>query len=148
MILDRIENAERYSSLNPAFAAAFKFLRQKGVESLSPGRHEIDGQRLYAVVVKDKGRRREEAKLETHRKYVDIQFVVSGTEEMGWKALKSCGKPSVPYVADKDIEFFACKPDSWVTVGPGNFAIYFPEDAHAPSVSTDVVHKVIVKVAC
>jgi YhcH/YjgK/YiaL family protein len=148
MILDRIENAARYSSLNPGFAAAFKFLRQAGIENLKLGRHEIYGDRVYALVAKDKGRNKDEAKLEAHRKYIDIQFILSGTDEMGWKDLKSCGKASVAYVPEKDIEFFACKPDSWIAVGPRAFALFFPEDAHAPMIGGDMIHKVIVKVAC
>ena len=147
MILDRIGNAERYVKLNAGFAAGFKFLRQAGVERLAAGRHEIDGDRVYALVVKGKGRPRDEVKMETHRKYIDIQFIIGGTDEMGWKDAALCGKPSTPYDAAKEIEFFASKPDSWVTVGPGAFALFFPEDGHAPMAGVGDIHKGVGKVA-
>lgn len=147
MILDRLDNADRYVALNPALAAAFAFLRRAGVDRLPLGRQEIDGDRVYAIVAKDKGRRRDEAKLEAHRRYIDIQFVVTGTDEMGWKDLASCREPPVPYDAKKDFVLLEDRPDSWVAVGPGTFAVFFPEDAHAPLVGTGVIHKVIVKVA-
>jgi YhcH/YjgK/YiaL family protein len=147
MILDRLENAERYVRLNPAFAPAFRFLQRADLGQLAAGRHEVDGDRIYAVVARDKGRRRAEAKLEAHRKYIDIQFVVAGNEEMGWTPLASCGAVSVPYNPQKDIEFFGGDPDVWLPVGPGAFAVFFPDDAHAPLVGTGTIHKVIVKVA-
>jgi len=146
MILDRLDNAEQYARLNDAFAAAFRFLRRVDLARLPPGRHGIDGDRVYAVVANDKARRREEAKLEAHRKYIDIQFVISGNEEMGWKPLKSCGAVSVAYNPEKDIEFLAGSPDTWITVAPGSFVIFFPEDAHAPLVGAGTIHKVVVKV--
>ena len=147
MILDRIQNAERYLPLNRGFAAAFKFLRRAGLDRLPVGRHEIDGDHVYATVIRAKGRRQDDVVLEVHRNYIDIQFVISGANEMGWRDLQSCGNPSVPYALDNDAALFPCKPDSWITVGPGAFAIFFPEDAHAPLVGEEVIHKVVVKVA-
>ena len=98
-------------------------------------------------MIRDKGRSRVEAKLETHRKYIDIQFVISGVDEMGWRPLPSCGKASTPYDAEKDAALFESAPDSWVAVGPGAFAVFFPEDAHAPLIGAgEPVRKLVVKV--
>jgi len=146
MILDRVENANRYLPLNPHFAKAFEFLRQHNLRTLPLGRHEIDGDRVYATAMKGPGKAREAAHLEAHRKYIDVQVVVSGTDEMGWKNKGTCKMAHGAYEDDKDAEFFADPPDAWVEVGPGAFAVFFPEDAHAPMISQGELHKIVVKV--
>ena len=145
MILDHLDNWGRYAGLCPLFARAFAFLRRAEVASLPAGRHELDGERLYAVVVKSDGAGRQKAVLETHRRYIDVQLVVSGTDEMGWRPAASCagGKG---YDAAKDLELFSDRPLSWATVGPGTFAVFFPADAHAPGGGTGPLHRVVVKV--
>ena len=147
MILDRIEQADFYASLNPHFAKAFAFLRQKGLNKLSDGRHDIDGDDVYAIVIRGTCKPRSEAKLEIHRKYIDIQYVVSGCEDMGWKNHKLCKNSEGAYDSKKDAELFNDDSSAWITVCPGDFVIFFPEDAHAPGVGEGEFHKVVVKVA-
>ena len=91
MILDGIENSLNYATTHPGFEAAFKFLRKLGATELQAGRNEIDGSRLYAVVVKGKGKGKPNCKLETHDKYIDIQYTVSGTDQVGWERRVNCG---------------------------------------------------------
>ena len=148
MILDRLECADRYAGLNPYFEKAFDFLRQTRLEELAPGRNEIDGDRVYAMVLRGPGRSRDEARLEAHRKYIDIQVSLSGTDEIGWKGKSLCTEPDGDYDPGGDCELFTDTPDAWVAVGPGSFAVFFPEDAHAPMVADGELHKVVVKVAC
>ena len=93
------------------------------------------------------GRRREQAKLECHRKYIDIQLVLEGMDEMGWKTASDCHEPVAAYSADRDIQFFRDAPASWIATPPGAFCIFFPEDAHAPLVSQGNIRKVILKIA-
>jgi len=145
MILDHLDNAKRYAATHRLFAKAFEFLRRKDLASLAAGRHEVDGDRLYAVVVKADGAGCEKAALEAHRKYIDIQFIVSGTDEMGWRPLAQCAG-SKGFDAAKDLEFFTDRPAAWCAVRPGDFAVFFPSDAHAPGGGTGPVHKVVVKV--
>lgn len=147
MILDVLENADRYLSLNPRFAAAFAFLKRPDLASLVIGKHPIEGDALFAIVAKELGHRREEAKLEAHRKYIDIQFVLEGSDEMGWRPVRTCWTTDKEYAPERDIVFFADEPDTWVVTRPGAFCIFFPEDAHAPLVSDSAIHKVVVKVA-
>jgi len=147
MILDRLENGPRYAHLHPGFGKAFQFLSHKGLAALPLGRHEIEGARIYAILTRESGRSRERAMLEAHRRYVDIQVVLAGTDEMGWKARADCRALAGAYQADKDIEFFGDRPDAWVPVRVGQFAVFFPEDAHAPLVGTGEIHKAVVKVA-
>jgi len=123
------------------------FLQRASIVSLPDGKHEIDGQRLFAIVAHDQGRGREGAILEYHRKYIDIQYVVSGSECIGWQSLESCQQPKQAYLSDTDCGLYADRPPSWFELPPQSVAIFFPEDAHAPLASNGSVHKVVVKVA-
>ena len=147
MILDILDNARRYVALNKRFTEAFEFLVRPDLKELSADRYQIDGDRVYAIVAGDPGRKREDALLETHEKYIDIQAVLAGTDEMGWKPKSSCKQPAGKYDQETDVQFFKDEPDAWLSTGPGAFAIFFPEDAHMPLISSGKLHKVVVKVA-
>lgn len=147
MILDSLENIQNYASLNPHFGKAFNFLLNNDLKSLELSRHEIDGDLVYATAVQALGRSKEEAKLETHQKYIDIQVVLSGTDTMGWKSAQACTSLDGDYNQEKDLQLYSDSPDAWLATGAGAFAIFFPQDAHMPMVSDAQLHKVIVKVA-
>jgi YhcH/YjgK/YiaL family protein len=147
MILDILENAKLYIPLHNGFLKAFEFLKRPSLTSLQPGRHEIDGERVFALISKGPGRMKPDGKLETHRKFIDIQYIIAGADEMGWKPGSACTTPAGPYDPEKDIQFFNNEPDAWVLVHAGAFAIFFPEDAHLPLISRGAIHKVVVKVA-
>ena len=147
IIINKLQHAERYFNMHPAFEKAFAFLRQKDLTELPAGRHEINGDRLFCMISKGPGRSRSEAKLEAHRKYIDIQYVIAGADEMGFKPTADCKVIDTEYDADKDIMFFKDQPDSWEPVPAGSFVIFFPKDAHAPLVSSGEIHKVVLKIA-
>jgi YhcH/YjgK/YiaL family protein len=146
MILDTIQQAGRYLGLNPGFAAAFAFLRRPDLLELPVGRYEIDGDKVYALVQRQMGRKPEAGKLEAHRKYIDIQVVLDGVDTMGWRPTAGCEGIAMPYNAEKDAMLFTDQPTAWTAVGPGEFAIYFPEDAHLPLISDGELRKVVLKV--
>ena len=147
MLIDTLQHADRYLPLHPGFVGAFAFLRHVDLDQLPNGQREIDGDRIYAIVSRDQGRGREKALLETHRRYIDIQFIVSGEECIGWLPMSDCKRVSSPYDAGKDIEFFFDRPATWLSVSPGTFAVFYPEDAHAPLAAQGPIHKIVVKVA-
>ena len=89
MILATLTNADRYAALHPLFPHAFEFIRNTDLLALAPGRYPIIGDELFVIVESVPGRTRTDAKLEVHRRYIDIQLVL-GTDEMGWKALADC----------------------------------------------------------
>ncbi len=146
MILDVLENAHRYLALNKGFAGAMEFLLRPDLKELPIGRYEIDGDRVYAMVSKEPGRRREDALLEAHERYIDVQLVLAGTDDMGWKPKSLCRQPSGAYDREGDIQFSADEPDAWLSVRSGAFVVFFPEDAHMPLISSGQLHKVVVKV--
>ncbi len=146
-IFDKLEAAERYYDRHPAFAKAFAFLRSSSLANLAPGKHEIEGDRLFCLISKSPGRKRSEAKLEAHRKYIDIQYIIAGADQIGWKPTAACASPETAYDPAKDIIFFKDPPRKWAKVSAGSFAIFFPRDAHAPLVSEGEIHKAVMKVA-
>ena len=147
MIFSTSSQSHRYATLHPLFPRAFEFMRNTNLLALAPGVHNIIGEQLFAIVENAPGRSREQAQLECHRKYIDIQLVLEGVDEMGWRPLHDCHEPVADYSAEKDIRFFHDTPDAWITTPPNAFCIFFPEDAHAPLVSSGNIHKVIFKVA-
>jgi len=147
MVLDLLTNAHRYASLHPQFARAFAFLASTDLRTLSPGRNDIDGDALFVILDRKDGRGRGGARLEAHRRYIDIQLTIEGDEEIGWTPLASCAAPDGSFDETKDILFFGDAPSAWVRVPPGSFAIFFPEDAHAPLAGHGALVKAIVKIA-
>lgn len=147
MIVDILKNSDRYEALHKNFTKAFEFLKRDDIATLTEGRYDIDGDNVFAIVAKDQGREKDAAQLEIHNKYIDIQMVLEGVDEMGWKARSACTKMVDEYDADDDIQFIADAPTSWTTTVPGHFAIFFPEDAHLPLIAKGIIHKVIVKIA-
>jgi YhcH/YjgK/YiaL family protein len=117
------------------------------LQKLAPGRHEVANDRVFALVEDAPGRKREQAELESHEKYIDIQLVVSGTDMMGWKRTATCTQISKEYHPAKDIRFFKDTPDVWLPVSAGMYAIFFPEDAHMPMISDGHLRKVVMKIA-
>ena len=147
MILSTLSQSSRYATLHPLFPCAFEYIRNTDLLALAPGRYPIVDKQLFVIVENIAGRTRTDAKLECHRKYIDIQLVLEGVDEMGWKALADCREPVNDYSAEKDIQFFHDAPASWIATPPNTFCIFFPEDAHAPLVSVGNVRKVIFKIA-
>ena len=147
MILDTLAHSGRYAALQPLFARAFDFLRSIDFKTLPPGKHTVQDEAILAIVEACAGRTRAEAQLECHRRYIDIQLVLEGIDEMGWKPLAECVSPATDYDAARDIRFFNDTPSSWITTPPGSFCLFFPDDAHAPLVSSGFIRKVVVKIA-
>jgi biofilm protein TabA len=147
MIFSNLSQSDRYAALHPLFARAFDYIRNTDLFLLAPGRYNIVGDDLIAIVEHAPGKLRAMAKLEAHRHYIDIQLVLDGIEEMGWKPLVDCHNPVSEHSMEKDIRFFHDAPASWIAVPPDHFCIFFPEDAHAPLVSGGFIRKVIFKIA-
>jgi YhcH/YjgK/YiaL family protein len=147
MILSNLSQFDRYLALHPLFPRVSEFIRTTDLLALAPGRYPIASEELFVIVESVPGRTCEAAKLECHRKYIDIQLVLEGVDKMGWKPLSDCAMPLSDYSAEKDIMFFDDTPATWVDTPPGAFCIFFPEDAHAPLVSSGNIRKAIFKIA-
>ncbi|NDV82949.1 YhcH/YjgK/YiaL family protein [Bacteroides sp. 51] len=146
MVVDTLENLGNYASLNPLFAQAIEFLKSTNLNALEVGKTELKGSDLVVNVQQTAPKTKEQAKLETHNVFIDIQIPLSGTEVMGYTAAKDCKPADAPYNAEKDITFFEGLADDYITIKPGMFAIFFPQDGHAPGITPTGVKKIVVKI--
>lgn len=146
MVVDTLENLDKYASLNPLFAQAIEFLKSHDLQSMEIGKTELKGKDLLVNIAQTQPKAKEEAKLETHREFIDIQMPLSGVEVIGYTAATDCVPADAPYSVENDIAFFEGLAETYITVKPGMFAIFFPQDGHAPGITPDGVKKVIVKV--
>lgn len=147
MILDRLENAMRYAPVHPGFEAAFHFLKQNSLNGFKEGKDQIDGDRLFALALTTKGKGRQDARLESHRRYIDLQYTLEGSDFIGYEIKSACIPDEKGYDSESDIEFYANSPTVWLAVPAGSFAVFFPEDVHAPLGTDGFIHKVVIKVA-
>jgi YhcH/YjgK/YiaL family protein len=147
MILSPLNQLPRYTALHPLFPQVLDFIHKTDLRTLPAGIHPILGEDLFVIVEKVSGRSREAAKLECHRRYIDIQLVLSGVDEMGWRALADCQQPIAEFNTERDIQFFDDIPSAWIATPPDTFCLFFPDDAHAPLVATGEIHKLIFKIA-
>ncbi len=148
MILDTLDALDQYAACNPHFQLAIDFLRRPDLASLEKGRYEIAGKDVYAMVDRPSTRNRDQAKLECHRRYIDVQYLIAGVEAIGWRALADCSKLDTPYDDEKDFMLYTDPSVAWIPLPPGKAMVFFPDDAHAPLVGDGgTVHKVVVKVA-
>ena len=147
MILDALDQADRYASLHPGFAAGIAFLRRADLAEIPSGRHEIDGERVFTLIDHSTGRGKGAAKLEVHRRHIDIQVSLDGRELMGWRALADCRSIEAAYDDSRDVGFFSDAPEIWMPLAKGQFMVFFPQDAHAPLAGEGLLHKVVIKLA-
>ncbi len=144
MIIDKIENIGRYAFLNPRFEQVAAFLKENDLNQMQKGKYVIDGDNLYVNVVESQPKTIKQAKLETHNKMVDIQILLSGTEQQLF-CPRSILK-EVPYNEQYDISFYTERAENALYLRPGYAVIYFPDDAHAPAICDQPIRKAIFKV--
>ena len=150
MIYDRLKNKEQYYTLHKNFKKAFEFLANTDLKNIEDGSYEIDGKAIYANVQSLKTKLVEDKKWEVHRKYIDIQYIISGKEKMGYGILEDFNEITQKYDTEKDVEFLNGDKFNFVDVQEGDFVIFYPNDVHAPMLSVNEpinVKKVIVKIA-
>lgn len=146
MIIDSIDRLSDYAELNPLFPKAIEYIKSLDFNNLQIGKVELDGKNLFVAVSESNLKTPENAKLEVHNNYIDIQLPVSKAEGFGWTARKDLKQETAPFNTEKDIQFFEDKSAMRFDLQPGCFAIFFPEDGHAPCIGEGTVVKIVVKV--
>ena len=133
MIVDTIENLGKYVVLNPLFADVVEFLKNHDLQSMEPGKYPIKDKDLFMNLQVAQQRTKDTAFLETHIEMIDIQIPITCAETFGYTPL--CDLPAFDYNAEKDITKYGdTKPQTFVTVNPGQMAIFFPQDGHMPCI--------------
>ncbi|MBQ9215426.1 MAG: YhcH/YjgK/YiaL family protein [Prevotella sp.] len=146
MIIDNVENLSKYVALNPLFADVVEFLKSHDLNTLESGKYPIKDKDVFLNLQVAKGRGKEAAVLETHIEMIDIQIPLSCEETFGYTPL--CDLPDYEYNAEKDItKYGETLAQTYVTLKPGQMAIFFPQDGHAPCISENAeIKKAIFKV--
>ncbi len=146
MIIDKLENADKYYSLNPYFESAFKFLEKLEAQEIPfvEGNHELVERDLFAINALVEGNNN--ITLEAHQQYIDIQYIFSGIDTFGWQSLNECHQLTSPYDFEKDICFYSDASIVNFTLKEKCFVIFFPEDAHAPLGGNQKMKKTVMKV--
>lgn len=147
MVLDRLANAPLYRGLGTRLQEALEYLRTTDLTATAPGTYELRGRDVYAIVAEYTTKPRASASWEAHRKYIDVQYVVRGTELLGYA---NTGRLSAG-AYNEEKEYLPLEGEGeFLTLSEGSFAILWPEDAHMPGVAAGTpapVKKVVVKVA-
>ena len=146
MIIDTIENLGKYVVLNPLFADVVEFMKSHDLNTLEPGKYPIKDKDLFLNLSLTPRRTKDTAFLETHVEMIDIQIPISCAETYGYAPL--CDLPTYEYNAEKDMTTYGdTKPQTYVTVNPGQMIIFFPHDGHAPCIIDEPeIKKAIFKV--
>ena len=146
MIIDALSNLKNYTSLNPLFQDVVDFIENNDLKEQPQGIQNFKGDGLYANFSLANGKTKEQARLETHNVMVDIQIPIDSDETMGYIPREKLAPAD--YNEQKDITFYDGQtPDNYITVHKGEFAIFFPQDGHAPCISDkEKIQKVIFKI--
>ena len=150
MITDQLRNAALYRNLHPRLATALDWLTTADLTGLPIGKTSIEGDAIFALVQEYTPKDASLVKLEAHRDFWDVQYVVSGAERMGWVNLADVVEVE-PYNVAQDVAFFTGSA-SFIRVPAGSFAIFGPNDVHMPGVALEnqeaigEVRKIVIKV--
>jgi len=147
MIFDQLENFPLYLPLHPQFADVWAFLERCAADALPVGRHEVNDLGAFALVSEYATRPLAESFIECHRNYIDIQLLTRGAEAVGVCCRSACRE--LPYDAEKDFLKLEGATDR-LTLRPGSFAVFFPDDGHMPMLQLEdlpvQVKKVVFKI--
>lgn len=151
MIVTDIKHIDRQISMTNSFKKAIEFLRRPDIQEMADGRVDIEGELVFALFQRYETLKTDAPRFEYHRKYIDIQYIVSGEEVIGWAPAERMTVTEA-YDVNKDICFgtVPVREMTPVFLRAGQLAVLYPEDGHAPKMAAGTsssVFKVVVKVA-
>jgi len=149
MITAALTDLPFYKSLSPNLATAIDYVLHTDFAGMAPGRYEVAGEAVFAIINEYATKPAAECEPESHRRYIDIQVMLEGTEIFGYAPLLD-HQPSTGFLPDNDVAFYAPARLDYITLCPGRFIVFFPSDIHQPELFTDrprPVKKLVMKVA-
>lgn len=149
MILCRINEAARYRSISSHLAAAIDWLMKHFDDEFVKGIYTLDEYSAAEITVKCEEPAllpREKARLEAHKRFIDIHVPLKGTEIIGWAPVNALKYLQQAYNDQTDIEFYGDNAHSMLHVSKGQIVIFFPEDAHAPNIGLGNHRKLCIKI--
>jgi YhcH/YjgK/YiaL family protein len=147
MIIDDRKNIGKYAGVSERMGKALKYLSETDFVSMKPGRYTVEGDDIFVLVQEYGTKPVSEGKWEAHKRYIDIQYVVSGTEKMGYAFAKDLTEDT-EYDKTNDFLLYIGK-GNMLVCRKGTFVIFFPDDAHMPCIrsgKTNNVKKAVIKV--
>jgi YhcH/YjgK/YiaL family protein len=135
MIADVLKNKQIYAPISSRIKTALEYIAKTDFTAMEPGRYELDGSNLFVLVQAYDSIPKEEGKWECHKKYIDIQYIAEGIEQIGCNNIDKM-KITIEYNPEKDIAFLSGEGD-YVTFSKGSYGIFFPEDAHMPKIAVN-----------
>ncbi len=147
MIIDRIDNSHLYHAVNAKFKRAFDYIHQIDVDTIPAGKHEIDGENMYALIQQYNTKLKEQGVWEAHRCYIDLQYIVQGAEGIGYANINHLQQGEY----DPSQDFLPLHGDGDLfTLHSRSFVLLLPEDAHMPGMAIGTpapVKKVVIKIS-
>ncbi len=146
--INKREFAISYFKNKSRWEMAFRFLKNNDLSKLETKRYDINGDNLFATVSEYVTKNEETTDFEAHRKYIDIQYVISGNEIMNIAPINTVKDVITPYDSSKDIEFITVGKIVKYSASQDKFFIFFPGDAHRPGLKdgvTSPVKKIVIK---
>ena len=146
MIVSNLENSQRIEELHSLFKTLFDYVKTHDLLHADLGRIEIEGDSLFINNVNPECVDADKQVLELHRDYIDVHILLEGAERIGWKALEDLQHETKAYASEGDCALYSDTPTTYVDLLPGQFAIVYPEDPHAPVIGAGKIRKLIAKV--
>jgi biofilm protein TabA len=152
MIYGNLKDNGDISIYSQAIQKAIKYLNENDMESVAPGKYEIDGDKMFVQVMDTQTSSRSERKPEVHRQYVDVQFLAKGEEQIAFYSDMQDNETDEEFLETRDIIFYKNNEkarESLIKMEPGSFAIFFPWDVHVPAIAVNepmIIRKVVIKV--
>lgn len=146
MFVGTLSDTTLAEKLHPRMQQFFEFVRQHNFDNEPLGRIDIDGNLVFVNNVDTAGASEAAQPLEMHRLYIDVHVLLRGTERMGYLPTECVTAYSQEYREDGDCALSTQTPQFYVDMKPGDFCIVYPEDAHAPAISTGRIRKLIGKI--
>jgi len=148
MVTGHLQDIMRYAGLDNRLAQAMAYLQQTDFTTMAPGKYEVTGDAVFAIVNEFMTKPQAACEPETHRKYIDIQFIVSGKEKFGWAPLLQ-QEPLAPYNEEQDLLLYRPEMLNYLNLSAGMFILFYPTDIHMPEICVnepELVKKVVMKI--
>ena len=145
--IDKMQFAQQYHLNKVLWDKAFAYLKETNLQALASGRHVIDGDNVYAIVTEAPSKDYDKTAFESHKRYIDLQYVITGDENMAKAPLASV-TVNRPYNETADIAYYTGEGQIY-TVPQNTFILFFPSDAHRPNITpggNKVVKKIVIKI--
>lgn len=149
MIIGKIKNIGMYKGISKNLDIAIDNIIDGNYKNKSVGKNEIDGNRVFFNIQEINTKDVEEAFFETHKKYIDIQIVIDGTENYGVLLSDKDLEIAEPFNCEKDFALFNKKPETIFTLTPEDFIIFFTDEPHMPGLKVnekETIKKVVYKI--